>query len=410
MGDVVGAKAENCWVRQLTLRSVIATALSGFTLTAGLAQGMKIPGETASQSNIVKPAALEATDERIAALRIPPGLKLEKFAEGLKSPRVIVVGADGNIYVSSRDEGTISLLKVRDGKVAPARTVLTKPNVHGMAISGGRLFYATIREIFSSPINPDGSLGAEARIAGDFPDAGQHPNRTIAFGPDGLLYISVGSTCNDCEENNPENATLIRMKVDGTGCEVVASGLRNTIGFAWQPGTGALYGLDNGVDAFGDDEQPEELNRIEPGKKYGWPYILGNGMKHPLREPKSGTLDDWDKSSVRPVLTFTAHAASMQLLFADRTNLPAEYRGDAFATMHGSWNRNPPSGYEVVRIRFENGQPRSIEPFVSGFLVKGSDGKWGRFARPFGLAVAADGSLLLGDEQNGVLYRIHKAE
>ena len=134
----------------------------------------------------------------------------------------------------------------------------------------------------------------------------------------------------------------------------------------------ALYGLDNGVDTFGDDEQPEELNRIEPGKKYGWPYILGNGMKHPLREPKSGTLDDWDKSSVRPVLTYTAHAASMQLLFADRTTLPAEYRGDAFATMHGSWNCKPPSGYEVVRIRFENGQPRSIEPFVSGFLLKGA--------------------------------------
>ena len=100
----------------------------------------------------------------------------------------------------------------------------------------------------------------------------------------------------------------------------------------------------------------------------------------------------------------------MQLLFVDRTSLPVEYRGDAFATMHGSWNRSPPSGYEVVRIRFENGQPRSIEPFVSGFLLKGSDGKWGRFARPFGLAVAADGSLLLGDEQNGILYRISKAE
>ena len=98
-----------------------------------------------------------------------------------------------------------------------------------MAIRDGRLFYVTIRELFSSPINSDGSLGAEARIAGDLPDAGQHPNRTIAFGPDGLLYISVGSTCNDCEENNPENATLIRMKVDGTGREIVASGMRNTI-------------------------------------------------------------------------------------------------------------------------------------------------------------------------------------
>ena len=223
-------------MRQVIFTGVVVTALGGYTVTSGLvtsglAQGMKIPGETATQSNIVKPAPLEATDERIAALRIPPGLKLEKFADGLTSPRVIVVGAGGNIYVSSRDQGTISRLHVRNGKVDLARTVLTKPNVHGMAIKDGRLFYVTIREIFSSPINPDGSLGAEARIAGDLPDAGQHPNRTIAFGPDGLLYISVGSTCNDCEENNPESATLIRMTVDGGGREVVASGLRNTIGF-----------------------------------------------------------------------------------------------------------------------------------------------------------------------------------
>jgi glucose/arabinose dehydrogenase len=395
---------------RLVLPCLAATALVAGLPAAALAQGMKIPGETTTQTNIVKPAPLEATSERIAALGVPPGSKIEKFADGLKTPRVIVVGADGNLYVSSRDEGTISLLAIRDGKAGPARTVLSKPNVHGMAINQGRLFYVTIREIFWSPINADGSLGPETRIVGDLPDAGQHPNRTLAFGPDGLLYVSVGSTCNDCEENNPENATLLRMKPDGTAREIVASGLRNTIAFAWQPGTGALYGLDNGVDAFGDDEQPEELNRIENGKKYGWPYILGNGMKHPLREPKKGTLDDWDKSSVRPAQTYTAHAASMQMVFADRSSLPAEYRGDAFATMHGSWNRKPPSGYEVVRIHFENGQPKSIQPFVSGFLVQQGDGKWGRFARPFGLAVAADGSLLLGDEQNGILYRISQAK
>ena len=211
-----------------------------------------------------------------------------------------------------------------------------------MAIKDGRLFYVTTREIFSSPINPDGSLGTEARVAGDFPDAGQHPNRTIAFGPDGLLYISVGSTCNDCEENNPESATLIWMKVDGAGVMSSRAGCAIQSDSRGNLERAPCTDLIIGVDTFGDDEQPEELNRIEPGKKYGWPYILGNGMKHPLREPKSGTLDDWDKSSVRPVLTYTAHAASMQLLFGDRTNLPAEYRADAFATMHGSWNCTRP--------------------------------------------------------------------
>jgi glucose/arabinose dehydrogenase len=365
---------------------------------------MKIPGETTTQSNIVKPEPLDATPERVAGLRVPAGFKIEKLAEGLQTPRVIVVAPDGTIYVSSRDAGTISMLLPGTG--SPARVVLTKPNVHGMAIREGRLFFITIREIFSAPINADGTVGPEQRVAGELPDAGQHPNRTIAFGPDGMLYVSVGSTCNDCEENNPENATLLRMQPDGSRREIVASGLRNTIGFAWQPGTGALYGLDNGVDTFGDNEQPEEFNRIEPGKKYGWPFILGDGIKHPLREPKTGTLEDWDRTSVRPMLTYTAHAASMQLIFADRSGFPQDYRGDAFATMHGSWNRKPPSGYEVVRIRFNDGKPESIEPFVIGFLIEHPAGRWGRFARPFGLAIAKDGSMLMGDEQNGIIYRI----
>jgi glucose/arabinose dehydrogenase len=387
---------------------VIVSALAAQVIFAGGAgaQAMKTPGQSSSQSNVVKPAPLAFSSELLRSLRLPAGFRIEKFAEGLKTPRVIVLGPNGGLYVSSRDEGTITFLSDRGGTADGGRIVLKKPNVHGLAVREGELFYITIREIFAAPIAADGSLGAERRIASDLPDAGQHPNRTIAFGLDGFLYVSVGSTCNDCEENNPENATLLKMRPDGSGREIVASGLRNTIGFAWQPRTGDLYGLDNGVDAFGDDEQPEELNRIEPGKKYGWPFILSAGMKHPLREPKSGTLDDWDKNSMRPALTYTAHAASMQLVFAGGSNFPPEFRGDAFATMHGSWNRKPPSGYEIVRIRFQDGKPEKIERFVSGFLLDQGSGQWARFARPFGLVIARDGSMLMGDEQNGIIYRI----
>jgi glucose/arabinose dehydrogenase len=392
--------------RALILGCTVAALAQASILATAVAQGMKIPSESTSQSNVVKPAPLDFTADLLRALKLPIGFKIEKFAEGLRTPRVMVVGPEGALYISSRDEGTITLVPEHGGKADPNHVVLKKANVHGLAIRDRELFYITIREIFAAPINRDGSLGTERRVAADLPDAGQHPNRTIAFGPDGMLYVSVGSTCNDCEENNPENATILKMRPDGTGREVVATGLRNTIGFAWQPGTNALYGFDNGVDTFGDDEQPEELNRIESGKKYGWPFILGAGMKHPLREPKSGTLDDWDKSSERPALTYTAHAASMQMVFATQTNFPSEFRGDAFATMHGSWNRKPPSGYEVVRVRFQDGKPSKIEPFVTGFLVAQGAGKWGRFARPFGLAVARDGNLLMGDEQNGIIYRI----
>ena len=367
-------------------------------------QALQHPGTATIEAHVVKAAPLDATPERVAGLTLPPGFRIETFAEGLKTPRVIVVAGNGTLYVSDRDAGTVTMLDPADAR--RRRVVLRKPDVHGLALHDGKLFYVTVKEIYAAPIHEDGTLGDEAKLVSDLPDAGQHPNRTIAFGPDGWLYASLGSTCNECEERNPENATMVRMKPDGTGRETVATGLRNTIGFAWQPGTKALYGWDDGVDWLGDAEQPEEFNRIEAGKKYGWPYIFGAGLKNLYREPQKGSLDDWDKASQRPLLTWTAHASSMQLAFYDGAQFPAEYRGDAFVTMHGSWNRDPPSGYEVLRVRFEKGEPKSVEPFVTGFLTRGGPSGWSRFARPFGLAVAPDGSLYLGDDQHGLIYRI----
>lgn len=382
-----------------------ALLLAFSTLASPLAaQQMLNPGTATIQANVLKPAPLEATDARIAALRLPKGFHIAKFAEGLGAPRVIVVAPDGALYVSDRDAGTVT--RIPADKPGEHRVVLKKPDVHGLALHEGRLFYVTVKAIYSAPVQPDGSLGPETQIVSDLPDAGQHPNRTIAFGPDGWLYASLGSTCNECEERNPENATMVRLRPDGSGRETVASGLRNTIGFAWAPGTTALYGWDDGVDWLGDTEQPEEFNRIEPGKKYGWPYIFGAGMKNLYREPPKSSLEDWDKGSERPLLTWTAHASSMQMVFYDGGQFPADYRGDAFVTMHGSWNRSPPSGYEVLRVRFADGKPKTVEPFVGGFLSEGGPSGWSRFARPFGLAVAKDGSLYLGDDQHGIVYRI----
>ena len=219
-----------------------------------------------------------------------------------------------------------------------------------------------------------------------------------------MLDIIVGSTCNACNESNQENATLLGASPDGKSRTIFAKGLRNTIGFAWHPETGELWGMDHGIDFLGDDEQPEELNKIEAGKQYGWPHVFGDGGLNPQSTPVGEiTKEQWKSNSVPMTLGYTAHAAPMQMVFASGAAVPAEYKGDAFVTMRGSWNRQQPSGYEIVRIRFENGQPKTIEPFVTGFLT---DGGKSHIARPVGLAIAKDGSILMAGDTNGVIYRI----
>ena len=273
-------------------------------------------------------------------------------------------------------------------------------------MTANKAYLVTVNDVYVTDIKQDGTFGELKRIVDDLPDAGQHNDRTIAVGPDGMLYVSVGSTCNACAEPNPENATMLQMKPDGSARKIFASGLRNTIGFAFDPATGKLWGADHGIDWLGDDEQPEEINLIEQGKQYGWPYIYGNGGKNPQDNPPPGiSLDDWAKASETPVLTYTAHAAPMQLAFYNGSQFPAAFNGDAFLAMHGSWNRKPPSGYEVVRVRFEDGKPAKIEPFITGFLTE-TDGAYGYVGRPFGVAVAKDGSLFIGDDANGIIYRV----
>ena len=390
---------------KLVLTHLAVAAASLLFTSAAFAQTMPLPNKDSHNVNVVLPAPLPATPENIAKLKLPAGFHISKYAEGLESPRVIVVSDAGNLYVSSRDAGTITMVGA-DGKQTK---VLELENVHGMVVHDGTMYYVTIKEVYSAPINPDGTLGTSKLIIKDLPDAGQHVDRTLAVGPDNKLYVSVGSTCNTCEERNHINSTMQRFNLDGSGRETFATGLRNTIGFNFKPGTSDLYGWDDGVDWLGDKEQREEVNLIQQGKEYGWPYILGDGLKNLYLTPPHGvTLDQWAAKTTLPVLTWNAHASGMQLIFLNAgSSMPADYNGDALASMHGSWGANPPSGYEVVRIHFDGGKATNIQPFVEGFLmpVKGGSG-WARFARPFGLVQMKDGSVILGDEQNGVLYRI----
>jgi Raf kinase inhibitor-like YbhB/YbcL family protein len=385
-----------------TIVSCLPLCLPAASAQAQDLQTTKIVG------HVLKPSKLKPTPERIGDLDLPEGFKIDVFAEDLVDPRVLAVSDDGTLYATRRSVGDVIMLKDADGdgKAETVKTVAGRPNMHGIAIDGDTVYLVTVHDIYKGKIKKDGTFGPLTRIVDDLPDAGQHADRTLVVGPDGMLYVSVGSTCNACDEPNPENATILQVKPDGSARRIFASGLRNTIGFAFDPETGKLYGADHGIDWLGDDEQPEEFNLIEQGKAYGWPYIYGKGGKNPQDEPPGDlTLEDWAKASEEPVLTYTAHAAPMQLVFYTGTQFPAEYQGDALLALHGSWNRKPPSGYEVVRVKFENGEATEIVPFIGNFLRE-TKGGYGYVGRPFGLALAKDGAVYLGDDANGVIYRV----
>jgi glucose/arabinose dehydrogenase len=360
-------------------------------------------------AHIIEPVKLPVSAETAARLKAPAGFRISQFAEGLGNVRMLTVALDGKVYATRRDEGDVVLLKDenRDGRADGHVVVARRPQMHGIALSGNQMYLATVKDVFVADRRPDGTLGELRRIIDDLPDGGQHPNRTLAVGPDGMLYISVGSTCNACAETSPEHAALLRAKPDGSTRTIHSAGLRNTIGFAWHPTSGALWGMDHGIDWLGDDEQKEELNQLMPGTQYGWPYVYADNRFNPQDEPPGEmSMEQWARMSRTPQLLYTAHAAPMQMAFYTAAQFPAEYRGDAFIAMRGSWNRNPPSGFEVARIRFTDGKPVAIEPFATGFLVEQPGGKWGHVGRPTGLAVAQDGALLVSDDKNGVIYRI----
>ena len=365
------------------------------------------------QGDFYDTATIKPTGERIKSLKMPAGFSIAKYAE-IANPRMLAVAPDGTVYVSQREPGTLTMLKDTngDGAADVQKVVAEKKLLHGIALHDGKMYIITVRELFVADVKPDGTLSELRMLINDLPDAGQHPNRTLAVGPDNKLYVSIGSTCNACDESNAENATMLQMDLDGKNRRIFASGLRNTIGFGWHPTSRRFYGWDQGMDWLGDDEQHEEVNEILDRQKYGWAYVYDDGKIYPHGKPPASlglTSEDWAKQSKNPSIMHTAHSAGMQMAFYTGAMFPAEYKNDAFVALRGSWNRNPPSGYELARIHFDkSGNPTRIEPFVSGFIVRGGapDGKDGHFARPCGVAQLPDGSMLLTDDTNNIIYRI----
>lgn len=370
--------------------------------------------------NAAEQGAERMAEQTLQRLRVPAGFRVNVFASGLGHPRMMEAADDGTVFVTRRDDGDVLALRDTngDGHADERRTVAAGlPGVHGIALHGGELYLAASTTVWRAPVD----RGAPRPFITGLPDGGQHANRMLRFGPDGMIYLSVGSSCNDCAEDNQlERGTLIRYRPDGQRRDVFANGLRNTIGYDWHPLTGALWGMDNGPDFRGDKRPGEELNRIEHGVNYGWPICdpagrvddmtnarpermaLKPGQRRPIGWPMPA--EDYCRRARAAVLTTVPHAAPLAMRFYTGRSFPAAYRGDAFVALHGSWNRKEPTGYRVERIRFAgSGQPEGFEPFVDGFMDAAAGIAYGR---PAGLAIAADGALLVSDDLNGVIYRV----
>ncbi len=399
----------------------MCAALCGGVAAPALSQSMLLPRETAeSFAQRAQPAQAPYSDAIAFRLRVPRGFSVDVFASGLGNVRMLEVASDGTVFATRREQGDVLALRDADGD-GRAESVSTfvsgLPGVHGIAQRADELLLANSTTVWRLPM----AGGTPVPLIEALPDGGQHPNRMVRVGPDGSLYVSVGSSCNDCaEENQLERATIIRYGADGTERRVIANGLRNTIGYDWHPASGELWGMDHGSDFRGDDVPPEELNHIVEGRNYGWPICWADRRVDPMtnappsrmalepNQPRPSMLPltrrEYCDRTEPPRGVWHAHAAPMAMRFYDGTMFPPRYRGSAFVALSGSWNRGQPVGYSVLLVRFdERGQPQAFDEFLSGFLD--GDGSY-FYGRPVGIAVAADGALLVSDDTNGAIYRV----
>jgi glucose/arabinose dehydrogenase len=383
---------------------LILAAASAFTVACTHASTESRPESSEAGAKVVGysfyPERRDPPPQLQTSLHAPQGFAVDVFARDLKNVRMMAIADDGAVFVTRPDQGDV--LRIVEGQ-APTTVVKDMDGVHGIAFHDGRLYLETIKELSSFALNPDNSAGDRRVVVADLPDGGQHVHRNFGFGPDGMLYLSIGSDCNVCSEPDPEHATMLRMNADGSGRQIFAKGLRDTMGFTWHPETHELWGMDQGFDWMGNDLPPEELNRIVEHGDYGWPFAFGDRQPNPVFSRPNVNKEEYAKSTMPAVLAYQAHAAAIGLTFYTGDQFPAEYKNDAFVAFHGSWNRSPAVGYRVARIRFQNGQPQKFEDFLTGFLV---DDGHAFFGRPAGLAVMKDGSLLVSDDTNGVIYRV----
>ena len=335
---------------------------------------------------------------RLDRIKLPPGFAISVYADRIPEARSMTLAPDGTIFVGNREKDKV--YAVVDRRVVTVASGLRMPN--GVAFRDGSLYVAEtnrvlrydgvlewLKQASRAPLKP-------VVVSDKFPSDSHHGWKYLAFGPDGLLYLQVGAPCNICDRGDPY-AAIWRMKPDGSALEIFARGVRNSVGFAWHPETKAMWFTDNGRDGLGDNMPPDELNTApRPGLHFGYPYC------------HAGTITDPEFGADHPCANYTApaqtlgpHVAALGLKVYSGSMFPPEYRHQIFIAEHGSWNRSQPLGYRIALVRLQDGRAVKYETFAEGWLQGGS--AWGR---PVDLLELPDGSLLVSDDEAGVIYRI----
>ena len=343
-----------------------------------------------------------------AALNLPPGFKIDVFAdEGqFKTLRYIIEGPNGDVFAADATANTITILRdTNDDGKADERHVFVEglKRPFGMAIANGYFYVGNTDSVVRWKYAP-GQLkaeGAPEKIT-ELPGEGNHWTRTLAFNADNTkLYVAVGSSSNVDVEREPR-ATILEMNPDGSGRRVFASGIRNPVGLALRPGSNEIWTAVNERDMLGDDLVSDYVTHVQDGGFYGWPYSYLGSHEDPRRK---GERPDLVGKAIVPDVLLQSHSAPLGLVFYTGTQFPAEYQGDAFVALHGSWNRKTRTGYKVVRVPIRDGKATgAYEDFITGWLIDEAKPQvWGR---PVGLAVHRDGSLLITDDAHNLIWRV----
>jgi glucose/arabinose dehydrogenase len=337
----------------------------------------------------------------ISNLRLPPGFRIEIWASGMPGVRHMTRGDRGTVWAGTRTIGRVYEIKDAGGRRTSRVLVdkLTQPN--GVAFRNGSLYVVAIDKVLrydGIESNP-GAQPVDMTAAFNLPPKQHHGWKYVAFGPDGKLYVPFGAPCNICMPE-PAYAQIRRYNPDGSAMEVVARGVRNSVGFDFHPRTRELWFTDNGRDWMSDDGPEEELNRVSrPGEFFGFPYCHANGIPDPdVSKPNACA------GVTMPVATLGPHAAALGMRFYTGSMFPAEYRDAAIVARRGSWNRTRLSGYDVVRVTASpDGRNARVEPFITGWMDPATNKFWGR---PVDVLQMPDGALLVADEQVGAIYRV----